>query len=69
MAETTAWANDACPDCNAKELVEASYDSDQVEDGTTIYCRGCGFEIAGKDAVIVRAAMGVLTRWGAVRRG
>lgn len=61
--EKRAVTGASCPDCQATALVESTYDSDQIDDGVTIYCKMCGFEIAGRTAGIVRDAMAVLVRW------
>ena len=59
------WSAEKCPDCQIAKLVCTECTSDQIDEGCTVYCEGCGFAIEGRDAVMVQSAMLVLKRWRA----
>lgn len=65
MIVSVDWSKKICPDCRERKLVEGQFDSDQIDAGYTVYCEGCGFEIAGRDGRMVENAMLTLMRWAA----
>ena len=57
------FTNTPCPDCESLELGEAHHVTPEIDDGFSIACACCGFEIAGRSASVVRSAISTLARW------
>jgi transcription elongation factor Elf1 len=63
MKNDVDWSIETCPDCGERALACTTCNSDQIEDGCTVYCAACGFAIEGRDQIMVQSAMLVLKRW------
>lgn len=54
-----------CPACEEQALMDVfAFSSDEVDEGVNIVCPSCGFQVAGRNAAQVEAAVRMLWDYG-----